>query len=96
MITDLPDFIQIPAILIKDRKLHQLDWLVYGVVYFFTKMKLQKCILSNAGIAVMVHSTPGSVANSLSRLKSRHYVKIVLEKRTRKEIIPLVFYRKKV
>lgn len=91
----LPDFLQIPSILINDKELHQNDWLVYGVIYWYTKLKLQKCILSNQKIALLIRSSKASVGNSLSRLSRGGYIKIILDdKNHRTEIIPLVYHQK--
>lgn len=90
---ELPDFIQIPSILIKDKELNQLDWLVYGVIYWYAKLKLQKCILSNNAIAELLGSSKASIGNSLTRLNKGGYVKSVMNsKNHRTELIPLVVY----
>lgn len=90
-----PDFLQIPYMLIQDTELQKLDWLVYGVVYWSCRLALRKCILSNQAIAEMLFVTKGSVANSVSRLSKQGYVKVILGENgeTRKEIVPLVYYR---
>ena len=89
----LPDFIQIPSLLIHDENLQQLDWLVYGVVYWYSKLKLEKCVLSNQSIANLISCSKGSVANSLSRLAKHKYVECALDDNGyRKEIIALVSF----
>ena len=89
----LPDYLTVPKILIEDQDIQQLDYLVYGVVYWYHKMNNEKCTLSNESIAYLLHSAPKSISNSLSRLNAKKYVRVILDNRARKEIIPLIYYK---
>jgi len=93
----LPDFIQIPGILFTDDDIKGLDQKVYGIIYWYSKLKLKRCILSNKQIANLVRAKPGSVANSISRLAKKKYVKVVLDEevRQRLELIPLITFNRK-
>lgn len=92
-----PDFIQIPHQLFGDRKITPGDCLLYGVIYWLSKLKDGKCIASNETLAETCFFTPGSIQNSLARLEERGYIKRIFkdeEKKVRLEIVPLVTYRK--
>lgn len=94
----LPDFLIIPSLLIQDKNLQPLDHLVYGIVYWYKHLKLEKCIASNQTIAELLESTSGSIANSLSRLHKNGYIEIILDptfpkKKVRLEIIPLILFK---
>lgn len=92
----LPDFLVIPTILIRDRSLQPLDREVYGLVYWFKKLKNEKCTASNETFANILGADKKSVSNSLQRLNKREYVKVVLDPVTnyRLEIIPLISFAK--
>lgn len=94
----LPDFLTIPCVLIRDKTLQQLDCLVYGVVYWYKRLKLEKCVASNKTIADLLLVDSGSVANSLSRLSKHGYIEIIYapnmgKNKIRLEIIPLIVFR---
>lgn len=90
-----PDFIIIPRQLIENSKLTPLDYIVYGIIYWFTKLKNEKCIASNHLIANLCNANAGSIQNSLNRLENE---KCILRrfsddtKKKRLEIIPLVVF----
>lgn len=87
----LPELLIIPSQLISDADIKPLDGYVYAVIYWFSKMLLQKCIASNAEIANRLGVDAGSVANSISRLNKKGYIQVVMDdKRHRLEIIPLL------
>ena len=89
-----PDFIQIPYQLIKDKTLAPLDRLVYGAVYFYSKMRGERCFATNAAIASLLASTSKTVSRSLQKLEDRRYIMRGFSdpdtKVNRVEIIPLV------
>lgn len=91
----LPDFLVIPSSLVLDKDLRPTDHLVYGVVYWYSKLKLEKCILSNKSFANLLSITDRAVQYGLQRMSDKGYIKVVYEdenKRVRKEIIPLVSF----
>ena len=89
-----PDFIQIPYQLIGDRTLSPIDRLVYGAVYFYSKMSGERCFASNTVIARLLLSTPKTVSRALQKLEDRRYIirdfSDPSTKVNRTEIIPLV------
>jgi hypothetical protein len=89
MKNELPDFLIIPSILIRDKSLTPLDGQVYGIIYWFTKLKLQRCILSNSSIADLLGAKPQSIVNSLTRLKIKKYISVIMDDYNhRLEIVP--------
>lgn len=90
----LPDFLQIPSAVIQCKGIRPTDCFVYGVIYWYAKMKLQKCTASNRKIASFINCDPGSVSNSVARLSRAGLVKVILgDNHQRVEIIPLVSYK---
>lgn len=92
---ELPEFLIIPSIIIEDEELQPLDGQVYGLVYWYTKLKLQKCIASNQQMANLLHvKNPISISNSLTRLKRKNFIKVIMDvpKNQRLEIIPLITF----
>lgn len=91
--TNMPDFLIIPNQVFSDKTLSAVDMMVYGIVYFHTKMKMEKCYASNRSFAEILGVKPNKVSESLSRLQDRDFIKIIYAdetKKTRKEIIPLI------
>ena len=88
----IPDFIQIPTHLLRDDSIRHLDRILYGFIYWYSKLKMEKCTASNSTLAKQVGCVSGTVSNSLSRLSKAGFIKVVLENGSRKEIIPLVSY----
>ena len=79
-----------------DSSLQPLDGYVYGIVYWYTKLKLEKCIAGSQIIAKKISSTEGGVQNSISRLVKRGYLKSVYHRQEHiRELIPMVSFDKK-
>lgn len=74
-------FIRIDLDIADRRDLTPLDKLVYGVVATYD-MK-HGCTLGNNQIAEMVNMTPGSVANTVSKLKKKGMITIEIKKTNR-------------
>lgn len=90
----LPDFLIIPCVLIVDKTLQPLDREVYGLIYWASKLKNEKCTFSNKTIAELLQVNEGSVSHSLTRLKRQRYIHIVFSAtKERLEIAPLVFFK---
>jgi len=93
----VPEFIIIPHQILADEELTPLDRIVYGIIYWFTKLKDGRCNASNITIAEIAFcKNPISITNSLSRLEARRYIKRVFSdesKKHRVEIIPYVFFK---
>lgn len=91
----LPDFLIIPSQIIVDKELQPLDGYVYGVVYWYRKLKLEKCIASSDKIAQILNSTEGGVQNSINRLTKKGYIKSAYDrKKHQRELIPLIAFHK--
>jgi len=91
--TELPDFLLIPSVIVSDEEIPPLAGYTYGVIYWYTKLKLQKCIASNASLAKMLNTQPRSIQRALQQLKDKGYIQVALdEKGHRTEIIPLVAF----
>jgi len=91
-----PDFILIPYQVVSDDRLHGLDRVVYGVVYWFSQMSSSRCYASNGKIAEVcgAGAKPKSVGDALGRLEEFGYVKrVMLNDKVREEIVPLITYR---
>src|SRR3989304_2287917 len=91
----LPDFIQIPSILIGDKDLNPLDGIVYGIVYWYSKLKLQKCLATNKQIALILHAHHLTVSRSIQKLIEKRYLvsRIDRENGNKRELIPTVTYK---
>lgn len=90
----VPDYIQIPYQLIADKTLAPIDRLVYGAVYFYSKMRGEKCFATNTTIAQLLLSTPKTVSRALQNLEDRRYIIRDYSdpdtKKNRTEIIPTI------
>src|SRR3989338_9982652 len=88
-----PDFLIIPYPLLEDDEIGAQEQKLYGVVYWFSKLKNEKCTASNLTLAGIVRSSPKSVSNSLNKLEERGYILRTYkdnQRRNREEIIPLI------
>lgn len=90
-----PDFLQIPFIVICDKKLQPLDKTIYGFIYWLEKLKDGRCFASNNYIANALGSSPTTVSNSLARLEKQGYIiRPKNEDNQRSEIKCTVSYQK--
>jgi hypothetical protein len=90
-----PQFLIIPYELVKDRKINPLDERVYGVIYWLTQLKCDKCTASNSTLAELCQTTPTSLSNSLTKLEKRKYILREYKDKKRKvrvEIKPLIVF----
>lgn len=92
-----PDYIMVPRHLIGHKKLTPTDGLVYGVIYWSTKMQAQKCILSNQSIADTLGISKSAVEWGIVRLQRAGFVRSLIDKRTRQrlELRPLVSFQRR-
>lgn len=91
-----PEFLIIPFQLIRDPKIHPLDERIYGIIYWLTRLKGEKCIASNSTLADIACCTPRGVQNSLLRLEKHGYIQRVIKddgSKHRDEIRPLVSFQ---
>jgi len=92
---NLPEFVIIPRQLIEDKKISLVDERLYGLIYWFTKLKNERCTASNETLAGLLKSTPGTIANSLIRLEKGGYIQRFFKdkkKKNRIEIEPLIVF----
>lgn len=92
---DMPDFIMVPGHMLIDPALSKTDCLVYGVVYWMSRMALKKCVASNTGIGKFLSISAPTVRQSLSTLEELGYVKRHISENgsnTRDFIEPLVSF----
>ncbi len=88
-----PDFFIIPSILVGDKAILPKDYLVYAAVYWFTKLRNDKCIASNKTLASVIGCSLSTVTHGLVRLNKAGYIQIRIdEKNHREEIIPLIAF----
>lgn len=88
-----PEFFMYPHILITISDLKPCDYHVYGIIRWLTKLKNGKCFASNRTIARLILKSPGTVANSLTRLERAKCIERIFHddaRRERQEIIPLL------
>lgn len=88
-----PSFLIIPYQLIADRNVKPIEQTLYGVIYWLTKLKNEKCTASNESLAELVGTTAGVIQNSLTNLEKRGYIERTFKdrnKRVRDEIMPLI------
>jgi len=89
-----PDFLQIPYQLVIDKNLSPSDKVVYGAIYFFSKMRGEACFASNKTIGELIKITSKTVSRSLNNLEEHEYIILNYEdvefKNNRTEIIPLI------
>jgi len=93
----LPDFILIPYQLLEDKDISLVDERLYGVIYWLTKLKNEKCTASNTTLAEVVKTSSGMIRNSLMKLDKKGYIQRTFKdskKKIRLEIIPLVVFAK--
>jgi len=93
--TFTPEFIKVPYQLVKDKTLTPTDRMVYGAVYWFSKLNGGGCFASNTAIAGVLFSSSHTISKSLGNLEQRGYIMRTFfdetTKSRRKEIIPTVF-----
>jgi hypothetical protein len=92
----LPDFLIIPYQVIVDPKLQPTDRLLYGLIYWYEHMKLEKCVASNETLATLLAVSTRAVRGGLERLEKRGFILRVFadsEHRNRTEIKALVRFR---
>lgn len=90
-----PDFIQIPTQLLSNKNLQPTDRIIYGYIYWMTKLKNDKCFASNDTFAELANCSASLVSKALTRLEENGYIRRIFDEETnhRKEIIPLVSYQ---
>ena len=80
----LPDFIIVPYQLLEDKKITLVDERLYGIIYWFTKLKNEQCTASNKTLAELLKSTTGTIQNSLTKLEELGYIQRIIKDIKRK------------
>jgi hypothetical protein len=70
----LPDFLIIPYQVITDRQLQPTDRILYGLIYWYQHMKLEKCVASNQTLAELLNVDITSVEKGLQRLEDQQCI----------------------
>lgn len=90
-----PDFIIIPHQLVTDESLQPIDRILYGVIYWFERLKEGKCIAGNATLAELCNTTPKNIQDSLSRLEKQSYIiRVMKNKTTRLELKTTISFQR--
>ena len=69
------DFIPVPFMAIKDKKLTPASRLILGIIYYITEKRGEKFFMSNKYIANILDMNAGSINNSLFLLEENGYIK---------------------
>lgn len=92
-----PAYLIIPYLTIENENLQPLDRILYGVIYYFEKMRDGKCVASNKTLAEYCHTKNSlSIANSLNRLEEEKFIVRIFKdknKKVRKEIKGMIDFR---
>jgi len=94
-----PEFIIIPYQVAFDKNLQPLDQKLYGIIYWITRLKNEKCFASNEILAELCNTSADTIRHSLARLEKSGYIQRIYadeQKKIRTEIIPLVTFNKGV
>ncbi len=92
-----PDWLITPYLLFEDNRITAIERTVFGVIYWYERMKDGKCTAGNDTIAHVAKSTPGAVQNALNQLEKCGYIMRTYKdasRRTRKEIKTLIAFAK--
>lgn len=91
-----PDFLIIPKVVHRDKKLRPTDWVVYATIYWYEHMKDGKCFAGNEALAETAQVSERAVMSSLERLENQGYIRREYNenKSRRTEIKSLVMYAK--
>lgn len=86
-----PDFLVIPHQLIRNENLQPTDRILYGVIYWYAKMKLEKCFASNKTLSKLCGGiSERAVRASLARLEKEGFIERVVSNFSRVEIVPII------
>ena len=93
-----PDFVPFFREVIDHPSCTPSDAILFGYIYWLTKLKNEKCFASNEILAELCKSTPTSVRNSLTTLERAGFIRRSYEEgnphKGRLEIIPLLAFVK--
>lgn len=90
-----PDFIQIPTQLLGDKTLQPSDRILYGYIYWLTKLKMERCVAGNKYLSELTGFNTRSIQNMLTRLEKAGYIRRIFadeQHKNRLEIICSIAY----
>lgn len=95
-----PDFVITPGVIFYDEDIPYAGERLYAIIYWFSKLRHEKCVASNETLAQMMgkKTTADYVKKLLTILESRGYIRRIYKpvrakaQLIREEIIPLVVY----
>jgi hypothetical protein len=90
-----PDYLLIPYQVIADPDIEPTAEKLYGVIYWMTKLRLEKCFASNDTLAEYVKTTARTIQNSLDALEKKGYITRIYRdtsKRNREEIVANIHF----
>ena len=74
-----PEFLIIPYLCVENKNLQPLDRILYGVIYYFERMKYGRCIASNKKLAEYTKCSTRSIEGCLKRLINEKYIECFYE-----------------
>ena len=74
-----PDFIQIPTQVLLNKSLQPADKVLFGYIYWMTKLKDGKCIASNTTLGKLAGIKARSVQSALERLEASDWIRRLFE-----------------
>lgn len=96
---DRPDFVIIPTQVLADARLQPLDRVLFGYIYWLTKLKHGRCTAGNLALAELCGASARGVQNSLTRLEQSGWVRRVFAPNNpmaRVEVLCLVSFAAKL
>lgn len=96
----MPDFIQIPAPVLQ-AELPASHKILFGYIYWYTKLALQVCTASNETLGKLVGMKADSVSDAVSALKNAGFISVKYDgdarsKNTKRTIDSLISYKNHV
>jgi len=90
----LPDFLLTPRQLLQDPEIQPLDGHVYGVIYWYTNMRLQTCLATNVQIALVLGVSKSGVNKAIIRLGKKGYVQSSYDRSHHtRTLLPLISFQ---
>src|SRR6266568_8612564 len=92
--TLLPDFLLIPRQILQDADMQPLDGQVYGVIYWYTNLRLLTCLATNVQIALVLGVSKSGVNKAIIRLVKKGYVQSNYDRNHHtRTLLPLISFQ---
>lgn len=85
-----PDFIQIPREALVDPNLRPFDCILLGYIYWFTKLKNERCTAGNPVLAEITGLSIIAIQHALDRLEQGQYIERVFKDDSRRRRIEII------